>query len=107
FEMGMNPNQYPQRFMLSVFPVKPERGGEISAVNHFGTARLQVVRREWNFLYAEIIRLFGEATGVPVLLNTSFNLRGEPMVASPADAMRTFSMSDIDYLVLNKFVVSK
>jgi len=107
FEMGMNRNQYPQRFMLSVFPVKPERGGEISAVNHFGTARLQVVRKEWNFLYAEIIRLFGEATGIPVLLNTSFNLRGEPMVASPADAMRTFGMSDIDYLVLNNFVVSK
>jgi carbamoyltransferase len=107
FEMGAGENQYPQRFMLSVFPVRKERGADIQAVNHFGTARLQVVRREWNPLYYEVIRLFGEETGVPLLLNTSFNLRGEPMVCSPADAMRTFRASDIDLMILNNHVVSK
>jgi carbamoyltransferase len=50
---------------------------------------------------------FGEATGVPVLLNTSFNLRGEPIVNTPADAFRTFSASDMDALVLDSWVVLK
>ena len=57
--------------------------------------------------YDEVIRRFGEATGVPVILNTSFNRSTEPIVASPADAYRTFANSGIDMLVLNRFVVQK
>lgn len=53
------------------------------------------------------VRRFGDATGVPVLLNTSFNLRGEPMVATPADALKTFKNSGIDLLVMGRFVIPK
>ena len=78
------------------------------AVTHEGgTGRLQTVRREWNPLYYRTIELFGEATGVPVLLNTSFNLRGEPIVNTPANALNTFGRSDIDTLYLNGHIVRK
>jgi len=100
-------NQYPPRYMLMVSPVSPEKWDEIPAVCHNGTGRLQSVNREWNPFYYRIVEKFGEATGVPVLLNTSYNLRGEPIVNSPADALRTFSYSDIDEVVMGHFVVSK
>jgi carbamoyltransferase len=107
FELSKTHKQYPERFMLMVAPVRPERGTEIPAVNHMGTGRLQTVRREWNPVYYEIVRRFGQATGVPVLLNTSFNLRSEPIVASPAEAFNTFVSSDIDVLVVNRCIVRK
>ncbi|MBM3296542.1 MAG: carbamoyltransferase [Candidatus Aminicenantes bacterium] len=100
-------HQYPARYMLLVLPFKDGRGETVSAVNHMGTGRLQTVRREWNPRYHDLVRAFGEATGVPVLLNTSFNLRGEPIVAAPADAFRTFSRSGIDVLVMEDFVIRK
>lgn len=107
FDLQKAEGQYPQRFMLMVSPVLQERGEEIPAVNHMGTGRLQTVRREWNPLYYEVIRRFGQASGVPVLLNTSFNLRAEPIVTTPANAMHTFANSDIDLLVLNRYIVRK
>lgn len=107
FDLSKTYKQYPERFMLMVAPLRLERAGEIPAVNHMGTGRLQTVRREWNSLYYETVRRFGQATGVPVLLNTSFNLRSEPIVAAPADAFRTFAVSDIDLLVLNNYLVHK
>jgi hypothetical protein len=57
-------------------------------------------RREWNPRYYRVVEEFGEATGIPVLLNTSFNLRGEPIVGSPVDVWHTFVKSGIDVLVL-------
>ena len=72
-----------------------------------GTGRLQTVRREWNQRYYDLINGFRQATGVPVLLNTSFNLRGEPIVTTPQNAFNTFVGSDIDVLVLGNFVVRK
>jgi carbamoyltransferase len=93
--------------MLMVSPVTPEKDAEIQAVSHMGTGRLQTIRREWNPLYYEIVRRFGQATGVPVLLNTSLNLRGEPIVASPTDALRTFRNSGLDMLVFDSHVVRK
>jgi len=60
-----------------------------------------------NPLYHRIIELFGEATGVPVILNTSFNLRGEPMVTTPENALNTFSKSGLETLYLNGFVIRK
>jgi carbamoyltransferase len=99
--------QYPARYMLLVLPWKGDAGGLIPAVNHLGTGRLQTVRQKWNPRYYRLVEKFGEATGIPVLMNTSFNLRGEPIVGSPANAMNTFSKSGIDILVLNRFVVRK
>lgn len=95
------------RYMLMVAPIKEEKQGEIEAVCHEGTGRLQAIERETNPQYYDIIKRFGEATGVPVVLNTSFNLRGEPIVNTPRDAFNTFANSDIDMLVLGHFLVRK
>ncbi len=95
------------RYMLMVSPVRPDQAHRVPATTHMGTARLQTVRREWNPRYYELIRRFGQATGVPVILNTSFNLRGEPIVNTPRNAFHTFVSSDIDVLVLGNFVVRK
>ncbi|MGA2586987.1 MAG: carbamoyltransferase C-terminal domain-containing protein, partial [Candidatus Aminicenantales bacterium] len=99
--------QYPSRYMLLVLPLKEERADRIGAVNHMGTGRLQTIREEWNPRYYKIVEKFGQATGVPVLLNTSFNLRGEPIVATPADAYSTFSKSGLDVLVLENYMIRK
>jgi carbamoyltransferase len=91
-----------------VHPTKDGQSERIQAVTHRGgTGRLQTVRREWNPLYYRAVELFEEATGVPVLLNTSFNLRGQPIVNAPSDALDTFRQSDIDTLYINSFVVRK
>lgn len=107
FDLQKAAGQYPQRFMLMVSPVRPDREAEIPAVSHMGTGRLQTVRREWNPFYYDLVYRFGQTTGTPVLLNTSFNLRSEPIVATPADAFNTFIKSDIDLLVLGRYLVSK
>ena len=107
FDLQRAAGQYPQRFMLMVSDVLEDKQAIIPAVSHMGTGRLQTVRREWNPRYYDIIEAFGEKTGVPVLMNTSFNLRGEPIVTTPANAFNTFSKSDIDLLVLERFLVRK
>jgi len=99
--------QFPARYMLLVLPLRESKAETINAVNHMGTGRLQTIREEWNPRYYQIVKKFGKATGVPVLLNTSFNLRGEPIVASPVDALNTFAKSGIDVLALGNFTVSK
>jgi carbamoyltransferase len=99
---------YPLRYMLMVYHTKDGCAEKIQAVTHEGgTGRIQTVREETNPLYYQTIKLFGEATGVPVLLNTSFNLRGEPIVTTPANALSTFAKSDIDTLYIDGFVVRK
>jgi carbamoyltransferase len=99
---------YPAQFMLSVAQVRPEKRGVIPAVTHAdGSSRLQAVSPRTNPRYAALIGRFAEQTGVPALLNTSFNLRGEPMVNAPADAIQTFLKSGIDSLVLGSYVVRK
>ena len=100
-------SQYPSRYMLFVFPLNESKAGSIPAVNHMGTGRLQTIREEWNPRYYQIVKKFGEATGVPVLMNTSFNLRGEPIVTTPANAYNTFSKSGIDVLLLDRFMIRK
>ena len=98
----------PAEYMLMVADIPPAKRAEIPAVTHVnGTGRLQVVRRAANPAYYRIIEKFGERTGVPVLLNTSFNLRGEPVVDTPANALATFAHSDIDILVLGNILVDK
>ena len=95
------------RYMLMVAPIKEDKRDQIHAVNHEGTGRLQSIDRETNPRYYDIVRQFGEATGVPVVLNTSFNLRGEPIVNTPLEAFNTFRNSDIDMLVLGSRIVRK
>jgi carbamoyltransferase len=100
--------QYPARFMLLVVDVKPSKRDIIPAVTHVdGTGRLQTVIREGNPHYYDLIRRFGDATGVPVVLNTSFNLRGEPIVNTPREAYSTFMRSGMDALVLGNCIIRK
>lgn len=99
---------YPLRYMLMVMRTRTEQVKNLQAVSHVGgTGRLQTVRREWNPLYYRVIELFGEATGIPILLNTSFNLRGEPIVNSPANALKTFAKSGIEALYLDGYIIRK
>lgn len=106
-DLGDHQNTTPYRYMLAVCRTRGDMGEKIQAVNHEGSGRIQTVRREWNPLYYRAIELFGEATGIPVLLNTSFNLRGEPIVNNPYNALNTFTKSDIDTLYMDGFVVRK
>ncbi len=95
-------------FMILTFPVKPEKRSVIPAVTHVdGSARPQTVEEDVNPLYWRLIREFEKRTGVPVIMNTSFNLRGEPIVCSPTDAVRTFFSSGMDALVLGCYLVEK
>jgi carbamoyltransferase len=104
---GLDEN-YLARYMLLVSPVHEPKQSVIPATTHVGgTGRLQTVRSCWNPRYYGLIEAFGKATGVPVILNTSFNLRGEPIVNTPQNAFRTFVGSDIDVLVLENFMVRK
>ncbi len=103
FEMGEVELAGPEHFMLSVVRVRENAKSKIPAVTHVdGTARVQLVERHSNPLYYSLIERFGQLTGVPVLLNTSFNLRGEPVVNEPKDAIKTFQWSNMDCLVMGK-----
>lgn len=98
----------PARFMLLVTPVKEEKQSVLPAITHVdGTGRLQAVFEETNSRYYNLIKRFGQATDVPVVLNTSFNLRGEPVVTTPENAYSTFSRSEMDVLVLGNYIVYK
>lgn len=95
-------------FMILSFPVKKEKRDEIPAVTHIdGSARPQSVNKNINPFYWNLINEFYKKTGVPVVLNTSFNLKGEPIVCSPFDAIRTFYTSGLDYLLIEEFLISK
>ncbi len=95
-------------FMVLTAQVRPEKRSVIPSVTHVdGSARPQTVERDVNPLYWRLIHEFGQRTGVPVVMNTSFNLRGEPIVSSPTDAIRTFFSSGMDALVIGSFVVEK
>jgi carbamoyltransferase len=108
FDLPDPRRQYPARFMLLVVSVKESQRAVIPAVTHVdGSARVQAVLPEVTPDYYRLIARFHQATGVPVLLNTSFNLRGEPIVNTPREAFATFRRSDLDLLVLDRFVVSK
>ena len=99
---------YLLRFMLYVVPVRSQWRKKVPAINHAdNTARPQLVFEAGNPLYYRLIKSFYQKTGVPLVLNTSFNLRGEPIVASPADAYSTFIRSGIDVLVMGNFVCEK
>ncbi|WP_459618570.1 carbamoyltransferase family protein [Bordetella sp. 2513F-2] len=95
-------------YMLFVYDVLPERAARIPAVRHVdGTARVQTVRREQNPRYYDTLAAFELLTGVPVLVNTSFNTRGEPVVCTPRDALECFWTSPLDALVIGSYLVEK
>ncbi len=108
FDLPGATRHYPARFMLLVVPVRPEHHATLPAITHVdGSGRLQTVFRDASPLYYSLIERFGQATGVPVVLNTSFNLKGEPIVNTPANAHHTFSKSDMDLLVVGNVLVRK
>jgi carbamoyltransferase len=95
-------------FMLFIFDVRPEVAERIPAVRHVdGTARVQTVNRSQHPLYYDLLAAFHARTGVPILVNTSFNTRGEPMVNSPRDALESFWTSPLDALVIGPFLITK
>jgi carbamoyltransferase len=95
-------------FMILTAQVRPEKRSVIPSVTHVdGSARPQTVEKEINPLYWRLIDEFGKRTGVPVVMNTSLNLRGEAIVHTPTDAIRTFFSSGMDALVIGSFLVEK
>jgi carbamoyltransferase len=108
FDLPDAEHKMPARFMLLVCPVRPEHHKTLPAITHVdGSGRLQTVVKETNPLYYSLIERFGQATGVPVVLNTSFNLKGEPIVTTPGNAYNTFNKSDMDLLVVGNVLVRK
>jgi carbamoyltransferase len=95
-------------FMLFVYNVKPDKADKIPAVRHVdGTARIQTINREQHSMYYDLLNEFNKLTGIPVLINTSFNTRGEPIVCTPKDAIACFWTSPFDALVINSFLLEK
>ncbi|MBM3910683.1 MAG: carbamoyltransferase [Thaumarchaeota archaeon] len=96
----------PSPYMLMVVPVK--KSGKIPAVTHIdGTARLQTVSKDTNPLYYDLIHEFYKITGVPIVINTSMNVRGEPIVNTPEQAFEMILKTDMDILVMNNFMVTR
>jgi carbamoyltransferase len=94
--------------MSGVFPVRPEHRKRLAAVTHVdGTARVQTVARETAPLFHALLMAYGERSGMPVLLNTSFNLAGEPIVNRAVEGYSTFRRSGIDLLVAGRTLVGK
>lgn len=95
-------------FMLKVCDVLEPMKAVIPAITHVdGSARLQTVEQRVNPLYHDLLTRVGEITGVPVLLNTSFNIQGEPIIESPVQAIRCFYSTGLDYLAMGSFLVGK
>jgi carbamoyltransferase len=98
---------YPSPFMLMAYPVRPEKRHRIPAPTHEdGTGRLQTVSKDSNPLYWQLIQAFNRLTGVPVLLNTSFN-ENEPIVNTPQQAIDCFLRTKMEVLVIGRFAVER
>lgn len=98
----------PTDFMLMVYPIKKQWHHKIPAVTHVdGSGRLQTIRKDQNPLYYGLIKEFGKLSGIPIIINTSFNIRGEPIVCTPFDAYKCMMGTGIDYLVIDKFLIKR
>jgi carbamoyltransferase len=98
---------YPSPFMLHVYKIRPEWRDRLSAVNHVDdTGRLQTVARDENPLYYDLISKFESKTGIPVVLNTSFN-ENEPIVCQPSEAIECFMRTKMDVLVIGRYFCKK
>lgn len=108
FSVNGDKDQQILQYMIAVVPVVEKHRKNLGAITHVdGTARPQFVKRIQNPLYYDTIKAFGKKTGMPVLLNTSFNLKGEPIVNTCEDAYKTFLKSGIDILVLGNYILTK
>jgi carbamoyltransferase len=95
-------------FMLFIFDVRPDKADRIPAVRHVdGTARVQTVNRAQHPLYYDLLQAFAQRTGVPILINTSFNTRSEPVVCTPRDALESYCSTPLDALVIGSFLLEK
>ena len=105
----INPKRLASPYMMLAFATHPKRRDEILAAIHprDGTARAHLVDQAWNPEYHRVIREFEGRTGIGAVLNTSFNLHGEPLVASPEDAVDTFERSGLPHLALDRWLISK
>ncbi len=100
-------HDHPSPFMLHVYKIRPEKRKELCAVNHVDdTGRLQTVTREENPIYYDLIKTFQKKTGIPVLLNTSFN-ENEPIVCAPSEAIDCFKRTKMDVLAIGPFLALK
>ncbi|MDO8509359.1 MAG: carbamoyltransferase [Nanoarchaeota archaeon] len=98
----------PTDFMLMVYPVRKKWQNKIPAVTHVdGSGRLQTVRKSQNAPYHNLIKEFGKLSGIPILINTSFNIRGEPIVCTPYDAYKCMMGTGIDYLIMGNFLIKR
>ena len=94
--------------MLFVYPVVPAQQEKVPAITHVdGTARVQTVAQNDNPRFHRLIQAFERLRGVPMVLNTSFNVMGEPIVNTPSDAVRCFYSTGIDVLAIGKYVIHK
>jgi carbamoyltransferase len=99
---------YPSSFMSFVYNVREDKRGEVPAITHVdGTGRVQTVSEKDNPRFYRLIREFKQLTGVSLVLNTSFNVRGEPIVCTPEDAISCFLHTDMDYLILGDHLIGK
>lgn len=99
---------YKDRYMITACNVKTEKRNVIPAVTHVdGTCRPQLISRQINRRFWELLDNFHQYTGVPVILNTSFNIKGEPIVCSPRDAIKCFFDTGLDVLCIGDFIVTK
>ena len=105
----VNPKGLASPYMMLAFPTNPKRRDEIVAAihPHDSTARAHIVDEAWNPPYYRVLREFEQRTGIGAVLNTSFNLHGEPLVASPEDAVDTFERSGLPHLALGRYLISK
>ena len=102
------PLPIPADFMLIVYPIKKEKRRLLPAVTHVdGSGRLQTIKKSQNKRYYAVIKEFEKLSGVPILVNTSFNIRGEPIVCTPEHAYRCMVGTGIDYLIMDKFLIAR
>ncbi len=95
-------------FMLMVYPIKKKWHKKIPSVTHVdGSGRLQTISKKQNQLYYDVVKAFGKLSGIPILINTSFNIRGEPIVCTPADAYTCMMGTGIDCLVMDNFLIKR
>lgn len=102
------PLPLPLDFMLMVYPLKEQWRVKLPGIVHInGTGRLQTVKKEHSPLFYALLKEFENLSGIPMLINTSFNIRGEPIVCSPQDAYKCMTGTGIDYLVIDKFIIKR
>jgi carbamoyltransferase len=106
FDFGAPTGAVESPYMLLTARVRPDKQHLLPAITHLdGTARVQTVSRAQNPLYYALIEEFGKLTGVPVLVNTSFNVNGEPIVCTPSEAFNSFAHTDMDWLVMGNALI--